>query len=157
MTAAGGVTVHLQNLPVRGYLEMQQQHDAMLRELALISVGAADPGVGEVPRRLLELTDEMRTRFSSTSGQFRDRVMEAHERGEAVTTVSMPVPPETLRWAEDFLMLFEEGDEFCRTGQLLTPPSAPRVAQMRRWIVGELIRQVRDKAPPAPFSGSVST
>jgi hypothetical protein len=143
-------TVQLVDLPVARYLQMQQHHDAMLREFAIIAVGVEDPDVHAVPRRLVELVDEMHG-IGDRSIRFRSAVHEAFERGDETTTITMEVGPETMRWAEDFLMLFDLGDEFCRSGQLLTSPSPPSVVAVRHWVVGELIRQVRDKAPPSPF------
>lgn len=144
--------VRLTEFPVSRYLQMQQHHDAMLREFALIAVGAQDPEMHEVPRRLLELVAELGSRFAAAN-ELRDAVQAAYDRGERVITLELSIPPATLRYVEDLLVLFDEGDAYCREGQLLTPPSPPEVVAFRQWIVGELIRQVRDGAAPTPFSG----
>ena len=142
--------VALVDLPVSQFLQMQDQHDAMLREFALIAL-RADEMEASTPRRLIALANEMQERYGDAAEPFRDAVTAAAESGEVVTTLELSIPFSTLRWTEDFLLLFEEGDEYCAKGHLLTPPSPPEVVSFRRWLVGELIRQIRDGATPTPF------
>ncbi|MGH3665366.1 MAG: hypothetical protein ACRDU8_04650 [Egibacteraceae bacterium] len=144
--------VRLVDVPVARFLEMQQQHDAMLREFSLIALSANDPTMHEVPRRILDVSEEMRARFGVASATFRSGILRAHDRGDTLVTLELQIPFETLRWAEDFLVMFEEGDDFCRQGELLTQPSSARVEAFRRWLVGEVIRQIRDGAAPTPFT-----
>lgn len=142
--------VALVDFPVAQFLQMQDQHDAMLREFALIAL-RADDIQSSTPRRLVSLANEMQKRYGGADKPFREGVAAAAERGDVVTTLELSIPFSTLRWTEDFLLLFEEGDEYCRKGELLTPPSPPEVVAFRRWLVGELIRQIRDGATPTPF------
>lgn len=141
--------VALVDFPVARFLQMQEQHDAMQREFALIAIRDDEAG-GTVPPRLRALAAEMQ-RGEATGNPFRPGVAAAAERGDVVVTLELRIPFTTLRWTEDALMLFEEGDDFSRSGHLLTPPSPPEVVEFRRWLVGELIRQVRDGATPTPF------
>lgn len=141
--------VALVDFPVSRYLQMQQQHDAMLREFTLIAI--RPNAASNVPRRLVGLAQEMQERYGEPGLPFRRGVEAAAGRGDIVTTLELSIPLSTLRYVEDFLLLFEEGDDYCRTGHLLTPPSPPEVVEFRRWFVGELIRQVRDGATPTPF------
>ncbi|HVM19887.1 MAG TPA: hypothetical protein VM307_08000 [Egibacteraceae bacterium] len=142
--------VALLDFPVAQFAQMQQHHDAMLREFSLIALGS-DGESTTTPRRLVSLAKEMFERHGDAAAPFRQGVAEAVARGDAVTSLHLSIPYETLRWTEDFLMLFEEADEFCRDGQLLTPPSPPEVVEFRRWLAGELIRQIRDGAPATPY------
>ena len=142
--------VALVDFPVAQFVQMQAHHDAMMREFALIAIRAGDAD-STTPRRLVSLAEEMQQRYGDASKPFRDGVAAAVERGDVVATLQLPIPFSTLRWSEDFLLLFEEADAYCRTGHLLTPPSPPEVASFRRWLVGELIRQIRDGATPTPF------
>lgn len=142
--------VSLLDFPVARFLQMQEQHDAMQREFALIALRAEDPDA-EIPGRLKSLAAEMQQRPGDAADPFRHGVAEAAARGDIVVTLDLRIPFSTLRWTEDFLLLFEEGDEFCRQGHLLTPPSPPEVVEFRRWLVGEMIRQIRDGATPTPF------
>ena len=142
--------VSLVDFPVAQFLQMQAHHDAMMREFALIAIRADDPE-SNTPRRLVGLANEMQARYGDAEKAFRNGVAAAAERGDVVATLDVAIPFSTLRWSEDFLLLFEEGDEYCRSGHLLTPPSPPEVVEFRRWLVGELIRQIRDGATPTPF------
>ena len=141
--------VALVDFPVARFLQMQEQHDAMQREFALIAMRDDEAG-GKVPPRLRALATEMQ-RGESGGNPFRQGVAAADERGDVVVTLELRISFTTLRWTEDALMLFEEGDEFSRSGHLLTPPAPPEVVEFRRWLVGELMRQVRDGATPTPF------
>jgi hypothetical protein len=141
--------IALVDFPVARYMQMQQHHDALLREFALIATNTED---SNAPRDLLlRLADEMYERYGDAAGPFREGVAEAAAQGEVVTTLKLSIPFSTLRWTEDFLLLFEEADEYCRRGDLLTPQAPHEVTTFRRWMVGELIRQIRDGATPSPY------
>lgn len=141
--------VALIDLPVGRYLQMQQQHDAMMRELTLVALSdASDSGI---PSRLVTLAREVYQGQGEAGGPFREGVAAAAARGDDITTLKLRIPYSTLRWMEDFMLLFDESDEYCRRGELLTPPSPPEVVSFRHWLVGELIRQIRDGAPATPF------
>ena len=142
--------VALIDLPVARYQQMQQQHDAMIRELTLIALAPeADHRV--VPRRLVSLAEEIYGGQGDAARPFREGVAAAAERGDDIATLQLQIPYSTLRLMEDFMLLFDESDEYCRRGDLLTPPSPPEVVEFRHWLVGELIRQIRDGASPTPF------
>jgi hypothetical protein len=140
--------VSLVDFPVARYLQMQEHHDALLREFALISM---DSEHSSASSDLLRLANEMCERYGDAAGPFREGVAKAAESGEIVTTLNLSIPYTTLRWTEDFLLLFEEADEHAARGDLLTEPAPVEVTEFRRWLVGELIRQVRDGATPTPY------
>ena len=140
--------VSLVDFPVARYLQMQEHHDALLREFALI---ATDSQSSAAPSDLLGLAKEMFERYGDAAGPFRDGVAAAADSGEIITTLNLSIPYTTLRWTEDFLLLFEEADEYATRGDLLTEPAPVEVAEFRRWMVGELIRQIRDGATPTPY------
>jgi hypothetical protein len=142
--------VALIDLPVALYQQMQQQHDAMMRELTLVAL-APDPDHNVVPRRLISLAEQIYSSQRDAARPFREGVAAAAERGDDIATLQLQIPFSTLRWMEDFMLLFDESDEYCRRGDLLTPPSPPEVVSLRHWLVGELLRQIRDGAPPSPF------
>lgn len=140
--------VSLVDFPVAQYVQMQEHNDAVLRELSLIATSSDESAA---PRELIALAHEVFARYGDAAGPFRDDVAEAVERGEDVTTLRLSIPYSTLRWTEDFLLLFEEADEYCASGDLLAAEAPPEVVMFRRWVVGELIRQIRDGATPTPY------
>lgn len=142
--------VTLIDFPVARFQQMQQQHDALMRELTLVAL-APDAGHSAVPHRLVSLAQEIYRGQGDAAGRFRDSVAAAAQRGDDITTLRLQIPYSTLRWMEDFMLLLDESDEYCRRGDLLTPPSPPEVVSIRHWLVGELIRQIRDGAAPTPF------
>ena len=142
--------VALVDFPVSRYQQMQQQHDAVMRELTLIALAPGSDS-SAVPRRLTSLAEEILQGQGDAGLPFREGVAAAADRGDDITTLQLQIPFSTLRYMEDFMLLFDESDEYCRRGDLLTPPSPPEVVSFRHWLVGELIRQIRDGAPPSPF------
>lgn len=142
--------VALIDLPVARFQQMQQQHDAMLREFTLIAL-APDIDESVVPRRLVQLAEEVYQGQGDAVRPFREGVAAAAARDDDITTLKLQIPSSTLQWMENFMLLLDEGDEYCRRGHLLTPPSPPEVVSFRHWLVGELIRQIRDGAPATPF------
>jgi hypothetical protein len=140
--------VSLVDFPVARYLQMQEHHDALLREFALI---ATDSEHSSAPSDLLRLANEMFERYGDAAGPFREGVAAAVDSGDVVTTLNLSIPYTTLRWTEDFLLLFEEADEYAARGALLTEAAPMEVTEFRRWMVGELIRQIRDGATPTPY------
>lgn len=141
--------VALVDLPVSLFLETQQHHDTILRELTLVAL--ATPEEATAVPRLHALARELYAASTEPQKPFRDAVAAAAARGDDIVTLRLQVPFSTLRGMEDFMLMYDEADEFCRKGELLTPASSAGVAAFRRWLVGELIRQVRDGAPPTPF------
>ena len=141
--------VALVDLPVSLFMATVQHHDAVVRELTLVAL--APDTAGEPPSRLKTLARELYGAPGEVVQPFRTAVTEAAARGDDIVTLRMQVPFSTLRGMEDLMLLFDEADEFCRRGDLLAPPSSAGIASFRRWFVGELIRQVRDGAPPTPF------
>lgn len=142
--------VALIDFPVARFQQMQQHHDALIRELTLVAL-APDGENSAVPHRLVSLAEEIHHGQRDAVRPFREGVAAAAQRGDDITTLQLQIPYSTLRSMEDFMLLFEEGDEYCRRGELLTPPSPPEVVSFRHWLVGELLRQIRDGAPPTPF------
>src|SRR5687768_4398397 len=101
--------VSLVDFPVARYLQMQEHHDALLREFALITM---DNENSSTSADLLRLANEMFERYGDAAGPFREGVAAAADSGEVVTTLNLSIPYTTLRWTEDFLLLFEEADEY---------------------------------------------
>ncbi|MDP8969648.1 MAG: hypothetical protein M3N52_03950 [Actinomycetota bacterium] len=144
-------TLRLVDLPVEQYRRMRQHHDDMLREFALITLQAQDPDAVAVPKRLLELSDEVQAHYSEPRDHLRDAVEEAHRRDRQTVTVELQLPVAVVDQVQGWLALLEEADSYCRSGDLLTLEAPPDVVRFRRWLLGEVVAQLQDGRPPSRF------
>lgn len=146
-----GMRVRFLEVPVDTYLALQEWNDAVVRECELIAALDSPP---DLPTRLLELAVDLSDHFARQSEIYRDLVAHARAEGTAVVELEQD-PPEPVQpgvaAAEAFLAMMEELDAFCHTNLLLTEPSTPDVARLRRWFVTELRAQSVDRQAPTPF------
>jgi hypothetical protein len=140
------VEVRILRLPVPILQRSREHGDGMMREFALIRLSESEhPGV---PRRLLEVADELRDRFSGfTAGT--DAELAAAEASEAPEVdLVYKVPPDISEACVLLGSLLDEADEFCRSGQhLLTLVTPPEAKAFRVWFLEEFIRQAAGEEP----------
>ncbi len=135
--------VELTDVPVELYWEMEKQHAAMLREFALIAIGLDNPEVSDPPAQLVELIRDLRSRYGRQRSLAKQQLQDAlHERLETVT-VRLELPAQAALEVESALAAYEQADEFCRTGDLLTLASPPDVAAFRRRLFQGVAEQLR--------------
>jgi anti-sigma regulatory factor (Ser/Thr protein kinase) len=143
------VEVCLIGLPVATYFAVQEHHDALMREFALLVQTGLDDDP-PVPARLMELASTLGAQFGSGNDQRRAQVEAARRAGHANVDVAMmfPVAAEesVLRTAAEL----DEVDDYCRRGQLLTRPSTPAIHRFRQWYTEEIIHQLQGR-PPSPW------
>jgi hypothetical protein len=62
--------------------------------------------------------------------------------------ISLQVPADTRDACTLLGAMLDRCDEVCRTGRaLLTLPAAPEVVALRRWYLGEIVRQIDGLQP----------
>lgn len=131
-------------VPVQTFCELQRHQDDMLREFALIEVDRLRGGATDVPARLLDIVTDLRSRFASPRGALLEQVAAAAERGEDLVTVTISVPVAAASAVKATCEAFEEADEFCRSGDLLTLAASPEVAALRRALCETIVDQLSD-------------
>jgi anti-sigma regulatory factor (Ser/Thr protein kinase) len=144
--AAGHRPIRFPAVPVADYLELQEHNDALFRELQLIRIRLRTQGGEEVsgpPPRLLGLVDRLLAQFRSQRDIWREEIARAQARGAETVDLEMEAPAAAVAAAGAYVDLLEEADEFCRTGELLTPPPPERVRRLRRWFVEQMAAQLR--------------
>ena len=144
--------VRFLRVPVPVYLQLQEQNDAVLRELELLAFTADHAGHVEPSPDLVAVIERSRRYFNLTREGFRAPVFAAAERGETVIDLDGTATPATVEPAADLVALFEQAEELARRGELLIGPPAGDVTRLRRWFVDELAAQIRDGRPPQPYS-----
>lgn len=138
--------VTLTDLPVTLFLEFQRHQDEMLREFALIDVDRQRGGAQEVPARLLELVTDLRSRLATTRAEILDAV-DAAARGDDRVTVTVALPVDAAGQVKAICDAYEEADEYCRSGDLLTLAASPEVAALRRRLCDEIRAQLTPEEP----------
>ncbi|GAB7190794.1 hypothetical protein NUM3379_15010 [Kineococcus sp. NUM-3379] len=146
------VDVRLLRLPLQERALFTRHLEGLLRELALVQIGAQrDPS--SLPARLLGLAHELDTTYAP----FRTgpgEVMDAAEAaGHEHCDVVFPVPADTAPFLRRLRDALEEADALCRVDRhLLTLPAPQEVVAYRRWVLGEFLRQLTG-GEPRPWTG----
>ena len=144
------VTVKLLGVPVDLYRQASEHQDELRREFTFIQHGSSLDDA-EVPRRLLQLVDELEARFGAFSQQPRSVLSGAIGEGTKTIDVEYRVPPQAKEAAVILGDLLDQADRYCRSGtHLLTLATPPGPLAFRRWYLGEFVAQI-DGADPTPW------
>lgn len=137
--AGDALTVRLEDVPVRAFLESQDHQHDLVRELQLIQMGDRfDIGTAEVSHRLARLISDILSRYNGVRSVTRDQMMAALERGEQSAPLDVPVYPGIVEALRAWLALLEEADHLCRHGELLMLATPPEIRSLREWYVSEI-------------------
>jgi hypothetical protein len=137
------VLVCLRDVDVELFWRMDQHHSAVLREFTLIAIGAAQDELSGPPGDLLRALGDLRARYAAPRGRLHELMRAAAEAGLETATVEVDVPTAAADGIEATLQAFEQTDEYCRGGQLLTLATAPDVAAFRRALSNAILAQLR--------------
>lgn len=148
---AAGRAVRFLGVPVAGYLCLQEQNDAILRELELVSFPRHDDDQSVADVALAEIVDRARKFFRTNREGMRREVMAASARLERSVDLESVVSEAAMDGAAELVTLFEDAERLGAEGVLLLGPPDPDVVHLRRWFVDELRRQLVDGAAPAPY------
>ncbi|MDQ3385321.1 MAG: hypothetical protein M3503_04830 [Actinomycetota bacterium] len=143
------VDVRLVGLPIAAHRATTEHIDELLREFVHL-----DGDSGDVPRRLLQLRDDLQARFSSFTAGPHAELVAAAARGDDTIDLAYRVPEEAGAASAQALALLDEADELCLRGDhLLTLATPSEAVRYRRWFFGEFERQCRGE-PPTPWQGA---
>jgi len=145
-----GVLVCWMRVPVDLYQALQEQNDAVQREVDLLLIGGDDGLNSPVPPELLRLCQQLRTRFGRSTSAYRANVAAAARQRQATVDLEAHMPAGSTEAARAYVELFERIEAFARDGHLLVQPSTPEVAGIRRWFAEEMAAQLNG-AVPTPF------
>jgi anti-sigma regulatory factor (Ser/Thr protein kinase) len=139
-------------VPVDVYLRLQEQNDAVLRELELLAFTADHAGDVDPSPELVEVIERSRRYFNVTREGFRKEVLAASRRGEDTVDLVGLWDAASVVPAADYVALFERAEELAERGELLIRPADPKVHRLRRWFVEEMSRQLLDREEARPFA-----
>ena len=141
--------VQFAGMPVRLFAGFRVWYAEVCRELRILSLAHSQDY--PVVRALSELTVQVEQDRAHASGiDALDAAIAADlDRVDLSYQVPQSAPDTMSRIGE----LFDQVDEFCREHQLLTVPATPQQVELRRWYLGEFVRQGAGEQP-APWPGS---
>ena len=144
--------VRVLQMPVRVWSRSQEQHDALMREFALMSV-PADESERErhVPTRLAELIDTLTADFEGVSTEQEQQLFDAAAADvDVIDELVYTLPRAAVGASKALGAMLDEADEFCRQGQhLLTLAPDEELVRFRRWYLDQFIDQADGKPPVA--------
>ena len=147
----GLVDVHVLGLPVRLWSRSQEQHDALIREFALMSAPMeGDERDRHVPTRLIELIDRLTADFEGVSTAQEQELYAAAEAGVESLDQVYRVPPAAPEASKALGLMLDETDEYCRQGKhLLTLAADEELVRFRWWYLDQFIDQPAGRPPVA--------
>jgi hypothetical protein len=140
------VDVLLMDLPVPVWARAREHGEGLLREMQLMLVKSEAKG-HPLPRRLAELVATLTERYAGVADIQTEQIRAAHTRGLRQIDVAYPLPRSARADIEALSTMFDEVDEFCRAGELLTLATPPEAVAFRKWYFGEIIRQLDGELP----------
>jgi anti-anti-sigma factor len=148
-TGSDTCVVELVGLPLAVIRRAAQHGEALRRELALVA-HARTPGFA--PMRLYELGMELAPTYQGLNDGPDQRLREALETTAESIDLQYVVPVRAADDLQRVAALLDELDQYCIDRDLLTLVTPPEGLAFRRWWLGEMIEQVRDRRPPRPWS-----
>lgn len=140
--------VELRGVVVDLHRRVRDHHRTLLRELALVH--AADR-VGAAPARLLWLDGALRSQVGAF-GRITDAILnDAGATGRTEVDLAYDLDPGVVGLAEQLTATLDEIEQLCERGELLTAAAPPDLLAYRRWVIGEVVAQIRDGRPPTPW------
>jgi hypothetical protein len=144
--------VRILQMPVPVWSRSQEQHDALMREFALMSVPTEESErQRHVPTRLTQLIDTLTADFEGVATEQEQRLFDAAAAGEPVIEELVYTMPRAVVPASKALgEMLDEADEYCRQGKhLLTLAADEELVRFRRWYLDQFIEQADGKPPVA--------
>ncbi len=144
------VHVSLLAVPLPLLKRVSEQYDTLFRELRLI-LEHADAEEHPIPRRLINLGDELTSQYSSFTMSSDAELRAAMDRGDETIDLEFDLPPDIGPATRHYDDLLDEADRWCRAGrELLTLAPKPEAVALRKWLLLEFVRQV-DGHPAVPW------
>jgi hypothetical protein len=142
--------VHVLGFPIAVFERSRRHTEALLREFDFIARGGERD---ETPARLVELVEDLTSRFGGLNADTEARADDAVSRGEEAIDLVYRLPIGARAASVALNRMLDEADEFCRRGDLLTLATPADLVAFRRWFLGEIIRQL-DGGAPRPWDAT---
>ena len=137
--------VRVVDFPLRVALRARQHAESLSREFALIARGGGDEA--DVPKRLLEIAQLQDERYGALNPEADEAVDTGFARNQEFIDFTLFVPERLKEDTVDMAPLLLEVDEYCRSGDLLTPPPTDEMRAFWLWFLAEMVRQLAGEQP----------
>lgn len=148
-SALAGPVVALLRYPVRRAIRSREHVEALMRECVLVAQTMAG---GKAPAQLVELAAAVSARHSSSMSRSERLTLAAAERGDASVDLEFPLSDDTAPVMRAYQATFAALDAYAADNRLLTLQTPTDVAELRDWVVAELIAQASGR-PANPWPG----
>ncbi len=138
----------LQQIPVRLVGQAGEEYEALFREFRLVKESEPRRAEGH-PARLIELIDEMGTKFRGFNSGANEEWQSVVEQNLETFDWSIDLPRSVGEACAHFDALLDEADRYCQSAELISLPADPASVAVRKWFLGEFVRQARGEAPTA--------
>lgn len=146
------LTVRVLGIPLTVWARAEEHIDGLLREFTLILASEAQGGETHVPRRLLELIDELEGDYAALTSEQRSQLVAAAEHGRDTIDLEYRVPPDVADACRRLEQALDAADRYCAEGEYLLTLATPSDAlAFRQWYLGEFVRQIGGQ-PPQPWA-----
>jgi anti-anti-sigma factor len=144
------IEVRMIGVPLDVQRMTNAHYDALMREFEFLR--QSENAAGSVPAQLLDLVDELSSRFEQFAEQPRAVLQAALESGGTSVDLVYQVPRDIDDACHVLLRLLDEADDYCLAGEhLVTLASPPEVRAYREWFLQEFIEQANGE-PPTPWA-----
>jgi hypothetical protein len=140
--SADEVLVRFGDVPVSGFLALQEQNDAVNRDVDLVLIGWDEGLRSQVPEDLLRLVHEMRSRFGRPTSRHRAAVEVAATQGWTSVDLEEWVSPSSVESTYHYVVLLEQIEAYAGQGHLLVARPADGTVRLRRWFADQVAAQV---------------
>ncbi len=140
--------VLVMGVPLDVHRRSSEHGEALRRELAFVERVTDPEGA---PVRLFVLGAELTARYGGLTVVQDATLQEALDAGEATVDIEYDLPVDMADGIERLAAMFDELDDFCREGDLLTLVTPTESLAYRRWYLGEIIEQLREGRAPRPW------
>jgi serine phosphatase RsbU (regulator of sigma subunit)/anti-sigma regulatory factor (Ser/Thr protein kinase) len=139
-------TVELGSVPTDLLLAAKAHIDNLVREFTLAEGGTSSVTGTPVPAHLRELVQTVVYGFAMARSAIKRQALEAAERGEVETRLTLRLPLSAADAGEQYLAALDEADRYARAARLLTVETPPVHRVFRNWYVESLVGQLRRQA-----------
>lgn len=145
--------IELQGIPIALSRASEAQQESMLAA-AEQALAAGGPGLtASLALTVRSLVDE----YGDLSAGTRPIVDAAEAEGRETVDLRVEAPLTMASAAETWLRLLEHLDDLAAEGQFEHPPTSEDVRSFRRWLVDELVGQLRTGRAAVAYAEAVST
>jgi hypothetical protein len=125
-------------VPVSGFLALQEQNDAINRDVDLVLIGREEGLRSEVPEDLLRQVHKMRSHFGRPTSRHRAAVEVAATRGRTTVDLDEWVSPSSVESTYLYVKLLEQIEAYAGFGHVLVGRPADDTVRLRRWFADQV-------------------